>query len=345
VSPPDPGRRIGLLGGAALAVAALAALAAGVGPGRLTGLVAGTPELRVAADALGTLAAGLGLLPWLVRRAGPADIRTVRRAAARAAVPTGAAWAAVGLAELWWQGAALDGRSPFAVPLGVVLRLPADLPAGRALLVTVAAGVTVAVLGVLTRPDPADRPGGRATGRGLPLASPPDGAIAVAALFGLLASPVTGHATETALPTVAELAVAAHVTGAAFWVGGLAAVLGACGLLPAGRRGPVLATALPAFSPVAAACLAVTAVSGLLLGLLRLPAGHLLGALVGTGYGILILGKVACLAGLAGGGAVVRGRVLPALRAGGPVVLGWAAAELTLMSVTLGLAATLALIG
>jgi putative copper resistance protein D len=77
-------------------------------------------------------------------------------------------------------------------------------------------------------------------------------------------------------------------------------------------------------------------VTGVLNAVVRLPEP---GALVGTGYGLLIIGKSVCVLGLAAFGWHARRRLLaPSRRAR---LAPWLAAEVTLMVFTLGLAASL----
>jgi len=107
-----------------------------------------------------------------------------------------------------------------------------------------------------------------------------------------------------------------------------------------------VADALPRFSTVAGYCAGVVAVTGVLGAVLRLPTP---GALVSTGYGVLLLAKAACLAGLVGLGWRARRRLLTRVagsagrRSDAPVPLArWLALELVVMAVVFGLAAALA---
>ena len=67
---------------------------------------------------------------------------------------------------------------------------------------------------------------------------------------------VTGHASSLASHEVAVTTVALHVAAASLWVGGLGALI-----VLLGRRRELLAVALPRFSTLAGACLAVVTVS------------------------------------------------------------------------------------
>jgi putative copper resistance protein D len=161
-----------------------------------------------------------------------------------------------------------------------------------------------------------------------------------AGLLGVLPGPVTGHAAGHAGHDPAVLAIALHVVAACLWVGGLLAVVL---VLAAHRR--LVAVALPRFSTVAGYCAATVALTGVLSAVLRLPTPA---ALVGTGYGLLVLAKAACLAVLVGLGWRARrtllGRVAGLTSGGaGPAPLArWLGLELVVMAVVFGLAAALA---
>ncbi|HEY0638773.1 MAG TPA: CopD family protein, partial [Pseudonocardiaceae bacterium] len=155
----------------------------------------------------------------------------------------------------------------------------------------------------------------------------------VVALLGLLPGPLTGHAASAPAHAVAVVSVAVHAAAAAAWVGGLGVLL----TLAATRR-TLLAYALPRFSPVAAAALAAVAVSGVVTAAARLGS---VDALLDTGYGRVVLAKAAVLAVLGALGALVRRRVLPAVRTHRAAPLALLGTELTLMAVALGLAAAL----
>jgi putative copper resistance protein D len=153
--------------------------------------------------------------------------------------------------------------------------------------------------------------------------------VLVAALLGSLAPALTGHAGTAADHQLAAVTVALHVAAAALWVGGLAAVL-----VVAAPRPRLLATVLPRFSTLAGGCLLCVVVSGVLNAVLRIPSSA---ALVTTGYGGLVLAKSVCVVVLGGLGYLARRR----LATGRLPVLRWAGVEVTLMAVTIGLAAAL----
>ncbi|OLT10494.1 hypothetical protein BJF78_28710 [Pseudonocardia sp. CNS-139] len=151
----------------------------------------------------------------------------------------------------------------------------------------------------------------------------------IATLLGLVTPAVTGHAGTAPDHQLAVMTIGLHVGGAALWVGGLAAIL-----VLVARHRPLLDAVLPRFSRIAAFCLFALTVTGVLNAVVRLGSWA---ALVGTGYGWLVLAKTACLVGLAGLGGLARRR----LRTGRNPVLRWAGFEVALMAVTIGLAAAL----
>jgi putative copper resistance protein D len=140
---------------------------------------------------------------------------------------------------------------------------------------------------------------------------------------------VTGHASSAASHEVAVTTVALHVAAAALWVGGLAAIL-----VLLGRRRALLEVVLPRFSTLAGFCLFTLTVSGVLTAQVRLGSWA---ALFLTGYGVLVIAKAVLLVLLGGLGLLTRRR----MAAGRIPVLRWATVEVTLMAVTLGLAAAL----
>jgi copper resistance protein D len=161
---------------------------------------------------------------------------------------------------------------------------------------------------------------------------------AAVALFALLPLPVTGHATNFRWQDFTMISLELHVLGAASWTGGLGAVVV---LLAANRS--LLATALPRFSRLAAVCLAVVATTGVFNGIVELTATMpLIDALFGTGYGVLVLLKLSCLALLASLGANIRWRLLPGIiRQQRTAVVGWATLELAVMGLAFGFAVVL----
>lgn len=213
-------------------------------------------------------------------------------------------------------GAAVAVDRPVAgLDADTAVRWVGQLPVGRGLLVTAGCALIVAVGVALWA---AERTG-----------APPPVLLGVA-LVGVVAGPVTGHAADQRLHELAVLSFGLHAIAAAVWVGGLGAILA----LGAGRR-KVLGELLERFAPLALACLATVAATGVLNAVIQL-AGP--GALLATGYGQLVLAKAGCLLAIAAIAIPVRRRLVAA-GASVPALAGLAVA---IMAVALGLAAALA---
>ncbi|MFL5946546.1 MAG: copper resistance CopC/CopD family protein [Gaiellaceae bacterium] len=129
---------------------------------------------------------------------------------------------------------------------------------------------------------------------------------------------LSGHsAADAGSSWKSELADWAHISAACLWIGGLVQlVLVVWPLLPEARRGALLS-----FSRLATVCVGVLLLAGVYLSILRLPQ---LNDLWTTGYGQVLLVKIALVAlAFAWGGvhrlvavpAVSRGGVVPRLRA------------------------------
>jgi putative copper resistance protein D len=159
-------------------------------------------------------------------------------------------------------------------------------------------------------------------------------------LFALLPLPVTGHATNWRWQDYAMISMELHVLGAAVWTGGLGAVVVA---LTANRT--LLAHTLPRFSRLATACLCVVAATGLFNAAVELgsvPGRGLFEVLFGSGYGTLVILKLACFGALAALGANIRWRLLPGIvRHQRTALIGWAALEIAVMCAAFGFAVVL----
>ncbi|MFC0110396.1 copper resistance D family protein [Kibdelosporangium aridum] len=119
------------------------------------------------------------------------------------------------------------------------------------------------------------------------------GAGAVA--LGLLRTAgLTGHAVDAPDKTVAEIAALVHLAGVCAWFGGLVFLL--LGVLPRRRPGE-LATVTPKYSRLAMISVTVIVLAGTVLALQLLPS---LDVLVTTGYGRLLLIKLAVFAVILG---------------------------------------------
>lgn len=281
----------------------------------------GLPVVRVLFDLAAVATVGLSLLPILIGFDRPKHVEPVLAGARRAAAVAALVWALTALVALVLQTA--EVRPGAGVSPAAVVQYVAKVGAGKAL-------VFVAVVALVAF--------------GLGLASvrlgeavPAELRTAVA-LLGLLPLPVTGHATNLEWRDFTMISLELHVLGAVTWTGGLGAVVV---LLAANRT--LLATALPRFSRLATVCLGVVAVTGVFNGLMELAdERNIFAALVGTGYGLLVLGKLTCLGLLAGLGGNIRWRLLPAImRHQRTALVAWAALELSVMGLAFGFAVVL----
>ena len=291
----------------------VAAVLAGALAGTTLPALLGTGVTRAGGDVAGIACVGLALVGVLLP-VGVPEANRVRRRADRALVAVGSAWLVLALLGIAFRAADGYGRPVTSLTGPDLLVWTTNLAAGRGALLTVACAA--AVLGcVIARLRDPDLVAGRI--------------VLVIALLGMLTPGVTGHASSSASHEVAVTTVALHVAAASLWVGGLGALL-----VLLGRRRELLARALPRFSTLAGACLAVVTVSGVLTAQVRLGSWA---ALFFTGYGALVIAKAGALVLLGGLGLLTRRR----MAAGRVPVLRWAGIEVTLMAVTLGLAAAL----
>src|SRR5206468_865070 len=108
--------------------------------------------------------------------------------------------------------------------------------------------------------------------------------------FGLLRTTgMTGHASETARPTLAQIADFLHVLGICAWIGGLAMLLFA---VLSRRKPDELASVVPGYSRLAMASVALIVVAGTVLTWQTLGS---LGKLFSTDYGRTLLFKIVTL--------------------------------------------------
>jgi putative copper resistance protein D len=289
-----------------------AVLAGGLAGTTLPALL-GTGLTRAGGDVAGIACVGLALVGVLLPVGAP-EANRVRRRADRALVAIGGAWLVLALLGIAFRAADGYGRPVTSLTGPDLLVWATNLAAGRGALLTVACAAAVLGCAIARLRDPDLVPGR---------------IVLVIALLGMLTPGVTGHASSSASHEVAVTTVALHVAAASLWVGGLGALL-----VLLGRRRELLARALPRFSTLAGACLAVVTVSGVLTAQVRLGSWA---ALFFTGYGALVIAKAGALVLLGGLGLLTRRR----MAAGRVPVLRWAGIEVTLMAVTLGLAAAL----
>ena len=297
----------------AAATSVVAAVLAGALRSTTLPTLFGTGLTRAGADIAGITCVGLALVGVLIP-VGSAEANRVRRRADRAIVAAGGVWLVIALLGIAFRAADGYGRPVSSLTGPDLLVWATNLAAGRGALLTVACAAAVLGCAVARLRDP-DLVAIRV--------------VLVIALLGMLTPGVTGHASSSASHEVAVTTVALHVAAASLWVGGLGAIL-----VLLGRRRELLARALPRFSTLAGACLAVVTISGVLTAQVRLGSWA---ALFGTGYGALVIAKVGALVLLGLLGLVTRRR----MAAGRMPVLRWAGVEVTVMAVTLGLAAAL----
>ena len=229
-------------------------------------------------------------------------------------------WLVAELALLVASAGEASGGSPASVSASTVLSYVQTLTNGR-----ISALVCACVLGALLM-TASDRRGEWASGP-----------VAALTVVALIARPLTGHSEISAL---AQVSIVAHVLAASLWCGGL----GMLAVVAGGARG-TWARMLPRFSRMAAWCAGVVAVSGVLNALLQLGG---VSTLLSSGYGRLVLGKVAALVVLVGLGWFARRRWVPDAsdhRTPGEVSLRRAAVEVAVMGFALGLATALATTG
>lgn len=286
----------------------------------------GLPLVRVLLDLAAVVTVGLNLLPILVGLDRPKLTEPVLAGARRAAAAGALVWALCALVALVLQTAEVRaGADVSAVSPGAVADYVGAVSAGKALVFVAAVALVSFGLSVWSV-----RAGE---------AVPAELRVAVA-LFALLPLPVTGHATDVRWQDYAMISMELHVLGAAAWTGGLGAV---AVLLAANRT--LLAHALPRFSRLATICLAVVATTGLFNAVVELgttPGRDLFDNLFGTGYGVLVILKLSCVAMLAALGGNIRWRLLPGiLRHQRTALVGWATLELAVMGLAFGFAVVL----
>ena len=228
--------------------------------------------------------------------------------------------AALAVAQAGLRGALLAGAGPGGVLDAATWRLGAGT--------TLATSLLVSGMGLLGCAASLGR-GGRAW-RGLG---------ALAAVVALAGFPLSGHAATAEPRWLTAPSLALHTLAIAFW-------LGACLPLLALLRGPAptAVAAVRRFSALAVPAVAVLIVTGTILSAVQVEAP---GNLVGTGYGLLLLAKLAGVAGLLAFAAWNRLRLTPALDAGqsrGPAQLRHSIlAELALAGLVLAVTSGLTL--
>lgn len=290
-------------------------------PGALTGW--GLPLVRLVSDLAGISTVGLLLAAVLLLPSREGELTGLCLRASRAAGRVALVWAVTALTLV-----VLTVSDSFAVPLSGAFSQPLltgfvrETSTGQALVAQtfLALGVWVVSRFTLTVRE---------------------GAVLLGLATATLVPPVlTGHSAVSGYHHLAVVSLLLHVIGAALWVGGLLALgwIAAVGSrrLPYGVR---------RFSVLAAWCLAIVVVSGLINAAIRIGG---LGPLVTTGYGALVLVKASAAAGLGVLGWRHRRRTIPGFDADGATrgasaraFVALAAVELTVMAMTVAVAVAL----
>ena len=164
-------------------------------------------------------------------------------------------------------------------------------------------------------------------------------AVAITALAALVPLAVSGHASGTAGHAMAVNSIGLHLLAVVVWVGGLVAL----SVSTRDCNAVELSIQVKRYSSLALAAFAVTAISGSASSLVRIN----LDQLFSTTYGLLVVAKVGTFALLGLFGAVYRLRIIGQLEQSRTRM--WfgrlAMAELAVMGVAMGLAATLSRTG
>jgi putative copper resistance protein D len=280
----------------------------------------GLPIARLLLDVASMATVGLSLLPKLLGFDDPESTEPVAARARYWAVLSALTWCAVALVSVVLSAAELSpGQAPDVV--SYVDRIGS----GQGLIVSASCALASASVGMF-----AVRFGEKV---------PAELRVLVAG-FGLLPLPVPGHASNWYWHDLSMVSMELHVIGAAAWTGGLVAL---AVLLPGNRH--LLARALPRFSKLATIALLVVGLSGLFnsaVELLLAPNERLPLSLVTTGYGQLVLAKIAFICVIALLGANIRWRLVPAIARRQPTAFAaWVVLEVTVMGLAYGVAVAL----
>ncbi|SEP17864.1 copper resistance D family protein [Trujillonella endophytica] len=274
-----------VVGGAAPAPAAAGLTA----PGALVDWGLPVAALAVRISALGTIGTLLFAAVLLPGRVLPAAARRAVRATSRWA----AVWAVAVVVQAVLGLARLVGVPPQELTAESARVFLTHLPAGDAALGAAGAAVVVALSAR------------RCTGSGAAMLL-----LLVAGAGVVLPVVLTGHSAAAEDHLLATAILAVHVTAACVWVGGLLAVL------VHGRTAADLPRVAGRFSAVALGAATAVGASGLLAAWSVLDDGPGLLAGLGSGYGLLLIGKTAALVALLAFGRHHRRCTLPALREG-----------------------------
>jgi len=253
----------------------------------------GVAILRVLTDIAGIVTIG-----FLVSAAflDPSGKNGVLSAAGRKDILRGswaaAIWAVLALVQAFFLLAYVLGVSLVeALTPSVVSTYATDVPATRALIVMFFIAAVISLGGFITSTTDVSAAG------------------IVLALIAISLPSLAGHGAGLGDHALALTAGIAHVVAAALWVGGLVVLL-----FHAIKRDIPLGRALERFSPLALIAIILLAVSGLSNAYTRL---NTFDELFSTGYGQVILAKVALIIGLGLFGFQLRRRVIPTMSSPG----------------------------
>lgn len=157
------------------------------------------------------------------------------------------------------------------------------------------------------------------------------GAVLVLAVLAAVPPVLTGHTASSGSHDLATVSLLLHVLPALVWAGGVVALV-----WHLGAGGDKQQRAARRFSPLAAWCFALVAVSGVINAAVRLDG---VDDVVGTAYGRTVLAKVAVLVAVAAVASRLRARVRRG--EGRPMLLRLAGLEAVVICVAIGLGVAL----
>ncbi|MWA00623.1 copper resistance protein CopD [Actinomadura sp. LD22] len=259
---------------------------------------------------LGVNAASTVTVGWLLAAAVFVPATGTAGRCLRAASLSAAAWALCTLAFVAFSVSDLFGTGLTGINGAMLRTFLLDLPQGRALVLVF--GTSTALWWAAGR-------------RGAPGAA---GYLLLAALAGLMPPLFTGHAATGSHHALAVFSLAAHIAGAALWIGGLVALV---------LLAPEIRDRLPGvvqrYSTLALTAFAVVGASGAVNAWIRLGGLHL-----GSRYGALIVAKTAALAALGAMGWWHRRATIPVLASAPRPFVRLGSAEIVAMAATMALA-------
>ncbi|MDL4819654.1 cytochrome c oxidase assembly protein [Actinomadura opuntiae] len=263
---------------------------------------------------LGANVASAVTVGWLLAAAVLVPATGTARRCLGAASLSAMAWALCTLALTAFSVSDLFGVGMGGITGDMLRTYLVDLPQGRALVLVFGAAVALCWTARLRAADD--------------LA----GYLLLGALAGLLPPLFTGHAATGSHHALAVYSLAAHIAGAALWIGGLVVLVA---LAPEVRDR--LPQVVERYSTLALVSFAVVGVSGAVNAWVRLGGLHL-----GSRYGSLIVAKAVALTVLGAMGWWHRRTTIPALASTPRPFVRLASAEILVMAATMALATGLA---